>query len=99
MIGLGGVRLDVFYGVLLFLWITSRYTWRRHGFLPPTTGGGVSLCTESAVRLLIEPRSVVGHIKLCRAVRIGFVSLHMRFLLIIYVCGSPGSLLQKGGMM
>ena len=55
MIGRGGVGLDVFYGVLLFLtflWISGRYKWRRHGLLPPTIGGGVSPCTESAVRLL-----------------------------------------------
>jgi hypothetical protein len=54
MIALGGVRLDVFYGVLLFLGISGRYKERQHVFLPPTTGGGVSPCTESGVRLLIE---------------------------------------------
>jgi len=54
MIGLGAVGLDIVHGVLLFLWISGRYKWRQHGFLPPTTGGGVSPCTESAVRLLTE---------------------------------------------
>jgi len=99
MIGLGGVGLDVIYGVLLVLWISGRYKWRRHGFLPHTTGGGVSPCTESAVRLLIAHRSVVGLIKSCGGVCIGFGCFRMRFLLFIYVCGSPGGLLFKGGMM
>jgi hypothetical protein len=56
MIGLGGVGLDVFYGgftLLTCLWISGQYKWRRHGFLLPTTGSGVSSCTESAVRLVI----------------------------------------------
>jgi len=33
------------------LWITARYKWCRHGFLPPANGGGVSPCTGSAERL------------------------------------------------
>ena len=56
MIGLGGVGLDVFcrgFTLLIILWISGRYKWRRHGFLPPTAGGGVSPCTKSAERLLI----------------------------------------------
>jgi len=32
------------------LWITARYKWRRHGFLPPANAGGVSPCTGSAER-------------------------------------------------
>jgi len=32
------------------LWISARYKWRRHGFLPPANGGGVSPCTGSAKR-------------------------------------------------
>jgi len=35
---------------LFLLWISARYKWRRHGFLPPTTGGGVSPCAGSAER-------------------------------------------------
>jgi hypothetical protein len=54
MIGLGGVGLDVFYEVVIFGWISGRYKWQQHGFLPPTTGGGVSQSIESTMRLLIE---------------------------------------------
>jgi len=32
------------------LWISARYKWCRHEFLPPANGGGVSLCTGSAER-------------------------------------------------
>ena len=32
------------------LWISARYKWRRHGFSPPATGGGVSPCAGSAER-------------------------------------------------
>jgi len=45
------VNLDVFYCLFLsssLLWISARYKWRRHGFLSPATGGGVSLYAGSA---------------------------------------------------
>jgi len=32
------------------LWISARYKWRRHGFLPPANGGEVSPRTRSAER-------------------------------------------------
>ena len=32
------------------LWISARYKWRRHGFLPPVNGCGVSPCARSAER-------------------------------------------------
>jgi len=32
------------------LWISARYKWHRHGFLPPANGGGVSPGTGSAER-------------------------------------------------
>jgi len=51
-------------------WISGLYKWWRHGFLPPTTGGGVSPCTKSAVRLLLGHWSVVGLVKLCGGIRI-----------------------------
>ena len=35
---------------LSLLWISAWYKWRRHWFLPPTTGGEASLCTGSAKR-------------------------------------------------
>ena len=42
------------FSALLFssslLWISARYKWCRHGFLPPANGGGVSLCAGSAER-------------------------------------------------
>jgi len=84
MIRLGGVGLDVFYRgftLLTFKWISGRYKWRPHGFLPPTTGGGVSPCTESAVRLLIGHWSDVGLITSCSGVCIGFISF-VGFLLL-----------------
>jgi hypothetical protein len=39
-----------------------------------SSGDGVSLCTDSGKRLLIEHGSVVGRIKSCGAVRISLVS-------------------------
>jgi hypothetical protein len=70
----------------------------------PTSGdkssrGGVFRCTESTVRILIGHCLVVGLIKLCGGVRIGFVSFCGVSLIYIYVCGSPGGRLLKGGMM
>jgi hypothetical protein len=57
--GLGGFRhdLEVLFSSLLFsspsfssYWISAQYKWRRHGFLPPTTGGGVFPCAGSTER-------------------------------------------------
>jgi len=102
MIGLGGERLDVFHAVLLvltLLWISGQYKWRQHGILPPTIGGGVSPCTESAVRLLIGHGSVVGLTKvLRRRMHLGYVS-SWGFSCFSHLCGCPGGLLLKGGMM
>jgi len=43
-----------FFLVSLFcislLRISARYKWRRHGYLPPANGGGVSPCAGSAER-------------------------------------------------
>jgi len=36
------------------LWISARYKWRQHGFLPSAYGGGVSTCTGSAKGLALS---------------------------------------------
>jgi hypothetical protein len=53
-VGFEAWRLLVSMGRFLLFssyWISARYKWRRHGFLPPTTGGGVSPCAGSTERL------------------------------------------------
>jgi len=49
--------------ILTFLWILGKYKWCQDEFLPPTTGDGVSLWTESTMRLLIGYWSVLGLIR------------------------------------
>jgi len=85
--------------LFLFIWNSGRYKRHRYAYLPPTTGGGVSPSTECAVSQHIEQWLVVGRVKSCGGVRIGFDSIWMCFLLFIHVCGSPGGPLLNGGMM
>ena len=45
--------LLIFY-FAYFLWISGLFKWHQHGFLQPTTTSGVSLCTKTTKRILIE---------------------------------------------
>jgi len=100
MIRLRGVQSDLFYWVLLFLtflWISGQYQWCWDGFLPPTTRGGVSLCTKSAVRVLIEYWSVVGLSKVMQScTHLGFVFVCAFSCLYTYVAAS-GVCSKRGG--
>jgi len=69
-------RIGRFYGgltLLTFLCISEQYSCHRHQFLPPSTGGGVSPGTKSAVTQLIGHRMVVRQSKWCGGVCIGSV--------------------------
>jgi hypothetical protein len=66
--------LEVSFSSLYFssfssYWISARYKWRRHGFLPPTTGGGVSPCTGSPRGHLMRCQSAAGFMKPYEGVR------------------------------
>lgn len=64
LIELEGVGLDMIHLVSIvyftLLRILGRYKCHQQGFLPPTTGCAISLCTESVKRCSIEHSSVVG---------------------------------------
>jgi len=82
----GGVGLDVLWGFYFLIdlrpvQMASARVFATSG--DKSSGGGVSLCTESAVRLLIGHWTDVGLIKSCGGTPIGFVSIY-RDSLIIY---------------
>jgi len=81
------------------LWISARYKWRRHGFLPPGTGGGVSPGAGSAERLTCAVPISTGTYWFVR-VPTWNVCLIASFLSFpcTWVC-SAGGLLLKRGMM
>jgi len=74
----GGLCLcvDMGFTLLTFLWITCWCICHQHWFLPPTTGGGVSPCTEPTMRWLLCHESVVDHTKVVLwCTHLGFVYL------------------------
>jgi len=84
------------------LWISARYKWHRHGFLPPANGGGVSLCTGSAERSPLSCIDRLWDLWVHTIAYVGwmvsfFVSLFFPFLL--YGLCSPGGLRLKRGIM
>jgi len=85
------------------LWISARYKWRRHGFLPPANGGGVSPCTGSTER---SPLSCTDRLWDLWVRTIAYVErlfdYSLSFPFIPFSCtgfGSPGGLRLKRGIM
>jgi hypothetical protein len=76
----GGMRLDILLGFSFVYFLmdlgpvqmASARVFTTSGDM--SSGGGVSLYTESAERLIIEHCSVVGLIKSCGGIRTGFNS-------------------------
>jgi hypothetical protein len=97
---------SLLFSSLLFIysyWISAQYKWRRHGFLPPANGGGVSPCAGSAERL---PLSYTDRLWDLWVRTIAYVErlfdYSLSFPFIAFSCtgfGSPGGLCVKSGIM
>jgi hypothetical protein len=91
-------KLDIVYW-FVFLWISGRYKWCRHRFLPPTTEGRISPCTEFAVSMSIMALIGCGTYQVLQRCTQLILILFVVFLAFMYVYGSPGGLQLERRMM